>query len=170
MRGKALLRQHNRHTYRITPAHAGKSVLHRAARRQLQDHPRPCGEKSSASMRCFRLRGSPPPMRGKVRAQLINIKCRGITPAHAGKRDTPQASLWPPEDHPRPCGEKRPVLQRARRQQGSPPPMRGKVARRCIIFLSNGITPAHAGKRPPNRKSVQRLQDHPRPCGEKTHA
>ena len=50
-----------------------------------EDHPRLCGEKYEKSPPVDSMKGSPPPMRGKVYKPLkIKIHCR-ITPAYAGK-------------------------------------------------------------------------------------
>ena len=49
------------------------------------DHPRLCGEKK-ARWECFpHMRGSPPPMRGKVLVYRTSLSESGITPAYAGK-------------------------------------------------------------------------------------
>ena len=52
-------------------------------------------------------------------------------------------------------------------QQGSPPHTRGKAASEFPLNLSQGITPAHAGKRPPRCTSTTTMRDHPRTRGEK---
>ena len=130
----------------ITPAHAGKStgqflkfVLH-------QDHPRPCGEKWTSCVRTLPALGSPPPMRGKVWRTSEDGSRAGITPAHAGKRCNIELRTDGAKDHPRPCGEKGRQRHDNRRGEGSPPPMRGKVANASYIEADVGITPAHAGK------------------------
>ena len=69
----------------ITPAHAGKSYLFYLYLVTHRDHPRPCGEKLSSSFISARIRGSPPPMRGKVDTSAAAAASDGITPAHAGK-------------------------------------------------------------------------------------
>ena len=85
MRGKVKKGVMKRTYLRITPAYAGKSALATAVADLPRDHPRLCGEKSSASSIWCSISGSPPPMRGKVRAYvLILLSCR-ITPAYAGK-------------------------------------------------------------------------------------
>ena len=71
----------------------------------------------------------------------------GITPAHAGKRDTTVWTCEPVRDHPRTCGEK--FLQ-------SP-----------LCPLPSRITPAHAGKRRCKAAFCVWSWDHPRTCGEK---
>ena len=91
---------------RITPAHAGKSSLQRACRRGLEDHPRACGEKSTALQMAASVPGSPPRMRGKEEEREIRILNGGITPAHAGKSDAADAYKTVGMDHPRACGEK----------------------------------------------------------------
>ena len=50
----------------ITPAYAGKRAVSPGGRKVLRDHPRLCGEKSSPFCAPCAIRGSPPPMRGKV--------------------------------------------------------------------------------------------------------
>ncbi len=74
------------------------------------------------------MKGSPPPMRGKVILNHLEPLSRRITPAYAGK------------------SRKSPKLRHFHR--GSPPPMRGKAP----FFPQNthrtGITPAYAGKSP----------------------
>ena len=47
--------------------------------------------------------------------------------------------------------------------------MRGKDWAACCAAGISGITPAHAGKRPRNRRSRPRRRDHPRTCGEKIY-
>ena len=51
----------------------------------LGDHPRLCGEKSTEDTSDATNEGSPPPMRGKVSGELLDINQYGITPAYAGK-------------------------------------------------------------------------------------
>ena len=106
-------------------------------------------------------------MRGKVRAQCVQRDCVGITPAYAGKRDLFPAGKTAPRDHPRMCGEKRPLARWAILPPGSPPRMRGKgydvVSRLCRVR----ITPACAGKRDKTGWTTTCPRDHPRMCGEK---
>ena len=138
---------------RITPAHAGKSLLQDNISFRQRDHPRTCGEKYSnfACKGCYK--GSPPHMRGKGRPCLKLYLSTRITPAHAGKRThmrgkdlgkydfsdsvriTPahagkSAHLWCYscrwQDHPRTCGEKVQSFCLSEKILGSPPHMRGK--------------------------------------------
>ena len=89
-------------------------------------------------------------MRGKVSYCPPVDFFHRITPAYAGK----SFFLFSPF----------PLL------TGSPPPMRGKVK----FYTSGGtgvrITPAYAGKSRSHSLSSSGLWDHPRLCGEKSHA
>ncbi len=147
MRGK--VREHGivRRLQRITPAHAGKSrhVVYLAYAQE--DHPRPCGEKHTNIVRGFFQ--------------------RWITPAHAGKSAGIAGRMSGREDHPRPCGEKKDADVDKIREEGSPPPMRGKVNQIGNESFVTGITPAHAGKSHAPAYRALHVRDHPRPCGEK---
>ena len=48
--------------------------------------------------------------------------------------------------------------------------MRGKGTCCQCAFGNRGITPAHAGKSKEILEAIRHDEDHPRPCGEKTHA
>ena len=92
------------------------------------------------------------------------------------------------EDHPRLCGEKFLLFSFEQFRIGSPPPMRGKVSKKCYISIITKdhprlcgekidqtysgteqveITPAYAGKRSPVGMLPVLPEDHPRLCGEK---
>ena len=151
----------------ITPAHAGKSYAALLICYDDGDHPRPCGEKPSASANSDCDMGSPPPMRGKAfPIQLIAVPV-GITPAHAGKRSVGAGSTGSTGDHPRPCGEKQRRGIARVGGRGSPPPMRGKGILLALASPIGGITPAHAGKSHSLLYPLAHPRDHPRPCGEK---
>ena len=174
---------------RITPACAGKSPVHYAAERGLQDHPRMCGEKKRTLTDKELAEGSPPHVRGKGTIIPISRVLSGITPACAGKRLAIPTKMNRKEDHPRMCGEKAPLRIAGSGSQGSPPHVRGKdyknmnppvVAgdhpRMCgekfYAFLRGipeymGITPACAGKSCSSTTLSPRRRDHPRMCGEK---
>ena len=70
----------------ITPAYAGKSILHPDNVCQGVDHPRVCGEKAPIGASPLPSPGSPPRMRGKDFAIDLRFKIIRITPAYAGKR------------------------------------------------------------------------------------
>ena len=50
------------------------------------------------------------------------------------------------QDHPRLCGEKGHPRCSGLVEQGSPPPMRGKVREAILLECPSWITPAYAGK------------------------
>ena len=126
MRGKARFGIAVLSLRRITPAYAGKSRTNAGDFFDTQDHPRLCGEK--LCVRCFGqiLKGSPPPMRGKVLQLRQLFLCIRITPAYAGKSKTIAGEAFKGEDHPRLCGEKGNITTKNTLTTGSPPPMRGK--------------------------------------------
>ena len=93
------------------------------------------------------LRGSPPPMRGKVAMLAKLIGKKGITPAYAGKSRMDGRNSNGERDHPRLCGEKLVTETFSHSPLGSPPPMRGKGVKVNTAVRLAGITPAYAGKR-----------------------
>ena len=110
----------------ITPAYAGKSGFIHDRGSRNKDHPRLCGEKSTA--------------RGHAK------KSTGITPAYAGKSILDDFIIRLEQDHPRLCGEKVNSRLNVSKVVGSPPPMRGKVQKYSNGSQKAGITPAYAGK------------------------
>ena len=85
-------------------------------------------------------------MRGKLGRYAESARDYGITPAGAGK------TLW-----------EKPGL---RLLWDHPPRMRGKPIVGDILIFSVRITPADAGKTIIRILSGNKLQDHPRGCGE----
>ena len=147
MRGKAQMAGSTSTKRGITPAHAGKSAAHCFRRQVDRDHPRTCGEKGCMVFSSRNHSGSPPHMRGKDAQNTTGAGGSGITPAHAGKRNHTKTKNRLHRDHPRTCGEKLRLRLFRLLCSGSPPHMRGKdfFIENCL--LSDGITPAHAGKR-----------------------
>ena len=86
VRGKAGRCRCDRRGNGITPACAGKSQPHYRFRQCPRDHPRVCGEKTSARILLITSAGSPPRVRGKVSSRLFKMPLTRITPACAGKR------------------------------------------------------------------------------------
>ena len=170
MRGKVTFPSADRSPSRITPAHAGKRQETGSAERKARDHPRACGEKCGQLAKTRDRRGSPPRMRGKVTFPFADRSASRITPAHAGKRSSLFHPASPFRDHPRACGEK--VLARVAHcfAWGSPPRMRGKDTGSSPYIETDGITPAHAGKRIDLYMQAAGWEDHPRACGEKSPA
>ena len=167
VRGKAFLRFLSRSLSRITPACAGKRGGRTVSFFLIRDHPRVCGEKARTLIAWEEPQGSPPRVRGKESNAKTGQKARRITPACAGKRATPSKNPHPGGDHPRVCGEKYTCAAVRACRLGSPPRVRGKVARRGLAFSGFGITPACAGKRASSFHSMLTRWDHPRVCGEK---
>ncbi len=149
MRGKACCVMPAFSRSRITPAYAGKSAQIEQAKFVLQDHPRLCGEKKSFRGKLQSRIGSPPPMRGKVKATPPHRNEPRITPAYAGKRPVWIAASRHGWDHPRLCGEKSSLSFVKMILSGSPPPMRGKGVRLTASGVYGRITPAYAGKSKP---------------------
>ena len=130
----------------ITPAYAGKSIVHLPFVLRVGDHPRVCGEKGRTGALDVVQRGSPPRMRGKVRELLFSFHCARITPAYAGKSGEQSPAWRVLQDHPRVCGEKAVVSGFVNWSWGSPPRMRGKAGDLVHVETESGITPAYAGK------------------------
>ena len=70
---------------RITPAHAGKTLLRSTTPFQTWDHPRSRGENYQTGRTAGTLTGSPPLTRGKLNNAAYCVRGARITPAHAGK-------------------------------------------------------------------------------------
>ncbi len=131
---------------RITPAGAGKTNV-------------PAGFLCSVV-------GSPPQVRGKPRARFLLSSRSGITPAGAGKTTVSRAISHGQRDHPRRCGENKPLHLGLFGQQGSPPQVRGKPIAAMIALACYRITPAGAGKTKSRHNNSVYKTDHPRRCGE----
>ena len=167
MRGKVPKNRKTPKTPRITPAGAGKSIVHQKVEMQCPDHPRGCGEKVMSGSLSLASRGSPPRVRGKAREDDETFKNPGITPAGAGKRPMIRQRKCCRKDHPRGCGEKPFQFFRRLFGKGSPPRVRGKELHGHCAAGSRGITPAGAGKSLKMDRLDELERDHPRGCGEK---
>ncbi len=167
MRGKEPIPLCTTRTVGITPAYAGKSRFCPSSHSTSWDHPRVCGEKTTAAEPLVGVGGSPPRMRGKVLQPIRPLDHLGITPAYAGKSVSLSSQVCQGVDHPRVCGEKfpRPLLVLC--LSGSPPRMRGKAPNGMRPLKPSGITPAYAGKSGARRLPHPERWDHPRVCGEK---
>ena len=131
---------------RITPAHAGKTMLVWRPCRRDGDHPRACGENDFKLKSNRKEVGSPPRMRGKRSLRLSKPRMA--------------------KDHPRACGENRNALLPVVFTIGSPPRMRGKLMPLVFCTTPHRITPAHAGKTYKIFDAEDIPWDHPRACGE----
>ena len=146
MRGKQRTNGDAGFIHRITPAHAGKTVLFVGLSVARQDHPRACGENRKPSFRFNGGMGSPPRMRGK----RVSRYCAADSTM----------------DHPRACGENTILSATRYFIAGSPPRMRGKLNYYLARKLRERITPAHAGKTSAFFTIATCAKDHPRACGE----
>ena len=126
MRGKVGNGLKSNFIHGITPAYAGKRQVQKLGNYGVRDHPRLCGEKDQVPQLIVLHKGSPPPMRGKVRNAVYGVFVFRITPAYAGKSWIPITQFFNIQDHPRLCGEKCTRYFSMRQWLGSPPPMRGK--------------------------------------------
>ncbi len=146
-RGKEFICKNVDYNCRITPAHAGKSIIKIFYAVIIWDHPRTRGEKFIVYVEVCITLGSPPHTRGKdLSSQSCSITVR-ITPAHAGKSQSYPLLSALPQDHPRTRGEKHTEMTIKNRNKGSPPHTRGKAGGFFSYDCVLGITPAHAGKR-----------------------
>ncbi len=146
MRGKDGVNDSAQAVTGITPACAGKRDKAGLPFAPVRDHPRVCGEKTSASSLFNTAAGSPPRVRGKELRVETCFSHDGITPAYAGKSRTGLYGNTGGRDHPRVCGEKKFTFDAGKLIPGSPPRMRGKALDLNLLTASLGITPAYAGK------------------------
>ena len=146
MRGKLQLKHCILNVNGITPADAGKTIARTQCNSNSKDHPRGCGENRFICLVCFCYIGSPPRMRGKQPCKGRSCRIRRITPADAGKTVPFSSICSRQQDHPRGCGENKSTCALNIVASGSPPRMRGKLAKINKMFNLNRITPADAGK------------------------
>ena len=167
MRGKLRVRFWAVIQYRITPAHAGKTISASTSAqvcagspprmrgklfpfglcyRFVRITPAHAGKTLQIHTTYYHMTGSPPRMRGKPAKYFILPTNSGITPAHAGKTTKPPTKKLTERDHPRACGENLFRYLCRCSLRGSPPRMRGKLDFEFRRQLIDGITPAHAGK------------------------
>ena len=78
----------------------------------------------------------------------------------------PKALLWKDWNHPRTCGENKSWLYLKTLFPGSPPHLRGKLAKTKPKPFECRITPAPAGKTIALNHFQNGNRDHPRTCGE----
>ena len=167
MRGTRAGQQQQHRERRIIPAYAGNASAASSVHTLRSDHPRVCGERTTAVSVWIRHTGSSPRMRGTHLTGHAEGKHARIIPAYAGNawiRRTWMSSL---ADHPRVCGERvlDPIIPGSVR--GSSPRMRGTRREDWHRIGADRIIPAYAGNavapwppRPP-------VPDHPRVCGER---
>ena len=148
---------------RVCGEHATR---HRKRWFSWRDHPRVCGEHRSAANMPDCTGGSSPRMRGTPIRPAAMHRVPGIIPAYAGNTCRRDQSRTMGRDHPRVCGEHHDVLCNCPFSPGSSPRMRGTLAVRQWLAITQGIIPAYAGNTTRHRKSRHSWKDHPRVCGE----
>ena len=166
MRGKPIISSCKHFELRITPACAGKTMVHLERALALRDHPRVCGENRDCGKLEKEYRGSPPRVRGKHRASYCKTHLKRITPACAGKTLRVHRLAARQGDHPRVCGENACANNLVRDTLGSPPRVRGKLRKIHRMLAAQRITPACAGKTQAGCGHRKLHRDHPRVCGE----
>ena len=166
MRGKLWCMSTSSYVRRITPADAGKTLVHVNIKLCPQDHPRGCGENCQKRLFGWSDCGSPPRMRGKRILPIMSSVLLRITPADAGKTKNLALVKLDSWDHPRGCGENIAISVMRLNQKGSPPRMRGKRPIQNSADLERRITPADAGKTRIGASPDRAKRDHPRGCGE----
>ena len=134
--------------------------------RQLEDHPRACGEHSGCGRELPLSEGSSPRLRGTpAGAESVKDSPR-IIPALAGNTPWPPSTRQRRGDHPRACGEHTTDLIAAIGRSGSSPRLRGTHDGGDVPARCDGIIPALAGNTRHPRTTARRARDHPRACGE----
>ena len=129
----------------IIPAHAGNTCADFCCADAHRDHPRACGEHTTALNVRVILQGSSPRMRGTRRTGASPKQHGGIIPAHAGNTGFDREIYRRGRDHPRACGEHSAVNSPPLVSSGSSPRMRGTHTAREKFGKFPGIIPAHAG-------------------------
>ena len=129
----------------IIPAYAGNTNSAVSKKKWTKDHPRVCGEHSSAGPAAVVVLGSSPRMRGTPAPSPSAPDVTRIIPAYAGNTEgnfDVRQKTW---DHPRVCGEHLRNADPGIPGRGSSPRMRGtpraKSSRPCLTR----IIPAYAG-------------------------
>ena len=105
------------------------------------------------------MRGIPGPVRKQGPAARIS-------PAHAGNTSVGDQPSGVSTDQPRTCGEYLTGSGNSENDPGSAPHMRGILGSHFRVFLSVGISPAHAGNTMNRGEDFSARTDQPRTCGE----
>ena len=109
-------------------------------------HPRIRGEDSDFERYVSEAPGSPPHTRGRSLTFVEFFTKEGFTPAYAGKMMVLTFNRCSTRVHPRIRGEDKDLRRRLRRAAGSPPHTRGRCKKEITMKVTQGFTPAYAGK------------------------
>ena len=133
-------------SYRLIPAHAGKTAQVVRLEVFLRAHPRSRGENYVSGSDIAQMPGSSPLTRGKPRRRSSSLT---MLPAH-----------------PRSRGENAPLLGGCHLVVGSSPLTRGKRQGLGVRGANGGLIPAHAGKTWMPLQTLETIWAHPRSRGE----
>ena len=114
---------------RITPAHAGTTILGYGSYQLLEDHPRSRGDHLDSPNHSKHALGSPPLTRGPLGLNSTLIGKDGITPAHAGTTLMKGYPWHQFKDHPRSRGDHFSSGGWLMVHEGSPPLTRGPLSK-----------------------------------------
>ena len=152
----------------LIPAHAGKTWFFLPYSPRVKAHPRSRGENKRVASRYSTPRGSSPLTRGKLLADSVRKKIKGLIPAHAGKTVEATYESVTERAHPRSRGENASACARGGGFAGSSPLTRGKRLLSGSRISEHGLIPAHAGKTGLVSKMLRLRAAHPRSRGENT--
>ena len=156
-------------TWRLIPAHAGKTAgecPHEACQRA---HPRSRGENIPPSKLMSWRTGSSPLTRGKPCSPPPLSRSTRLIPAHAGKTDSQDPSTRAAWAHPRSRGENEVIKVHRSSFHGSSPLTRGKPGAFFNSEALRRLIPAHAGKTLSACCLTPMTRAHPRSRGENLH-
>ena len=131
---------------RNTPAYAGKTKGQQRKIKNIEKHPRVCGEDYTMCLKRRRALETPPRMRGRLIGTIFACALIGNTTAYAGKTIMNGKNLTEKEKHPRVCGEDPESASTVSGMSETPPRMRGRPYMYLFLPHPSGNTPAYAGK------------------------
>ena len=169
-RGKLLGVGANGMSWRLIPAHAGKTDIVAQFASTMRAHPRSRGENQEIVGLDGVYRGSSPLTRGKLRSAATARMSAGLIPAHAGKTSVLVPLVPLLQAHPRSRGENLIGAVRTLVVTGSSPLTRGKRRPSIARTSSTGLIPAHAGKTGVATMVGRSRPAHPRSRGENGRA
>ena len=165
-RGKRVYHGRRAGSFRLIPAHAGKTRTVDCGRGDSRAHPRSRGENRRSAPRDHHPQGSSPLTRGKpTGGQRMPGRSR-LIPAHAGKTRASTRRTARSAAHPRSRGENERASGDHHATVGSSPLTRGKPHADGERRRSRRLIPAHAGKTSTRGAAQTRCPAHPRSRGE----
>ena len=132
------------------------------------DHPHACGDKYDFFNDMINQAGSSPRVWGQVVICLYIPPFNRIIPTRVGTSLPVKALAVCNKDHPHACGDKVQSLSLRRILRGSSPRVWGQVIYNNYLRTPNRIIPTRVGTRLKRIFTVQRIEDHPHACGDKT--